>query len=1002
MLRIGNKQLWRVLTVVTAFLLTISVAAMAIMTEYATMINGALNITNTRVVETDGGNQADTMRFQSEFNSMEEMYAHQAALARELEAEGAVLLKNDGAALPLAPGAKISLFSRSSVDVGYGGTGSGSVSDTVQVSMKDALEKDGRLSVNPALWSAYEAYTATLDGGRVVQADFTSPVSFYVREAPASIYTADVKSSYAAYGDAAVVVLTRSGGEGADLVPGDFGDGSVYLRLQSDEKAMLEEVRSNFDKIIVLVNSSNAMELDWLDEYGVDAALWIGGVGQEGLDAVADILVGRVNPSGRLVDTYAADSLSAPAMQNFGNFTFSNVGELDAALAGEYGENQASVYSKYLVYQEGIYVGYKYYETRYEDSILGGRNADSAKGAFASAGGWNYADEVTFPFGYGLSYTTFTQTLDSVEDNGGSFTVKVTVRNTGSTAGKDVVQVYGQSEYTDWDKANGIEKAAVQLVGFGKTGVLAPNGSETVTITVDKYDLAAYDYVVNKGYILEAGDYYLAIGSNAHDALNNILSAKGMTGMTDQDGSATGGDSACAYRWTEGSTDTQSFMYAEATQNRVTNLFDDADLNYYGDGLVRYTTRNDWNTFPEAVADLAANSKMIETLAFNYVESGSTDTSMFRRGQNNGLTLAALVGADYHSAEWETLLDQMTIEDLMCVVAQACKEPVASIGKPLNYLKDGPQAITGNASSGGGLYFPNPAGICMLTNESDKPTETPSMAYPSEVVIASTWNTELVEELGEAFGEDGLWTLVHHHYSPGANIHRTPYAGRNFEYYSEDGFLSGTMAGAEVKGERSKGMITYIKHFVANDQETNRTGVSTFCNEQALREIYLRGFEYSFTVGGSNAVMGSFNRIGCTWSGAHKGLMTGLLVDEWGFNGIVDTDFALFSHMEARSGVMAGTTDFAVTNDARSSELLKSLETDAELYAAVRESAHRNLYVIANSSEMNGLSSNMQIVTVLTWYQIAAIAAIAVFGVAAVCSAALLTVQTYGKKKEEK
>ena len=499
---------------------------------------------------------------------------------------------------------------------------------------------------------------------------------------------------------------------------------------------------------------------------------------------------------------------------------------------------------------------------------------------------------------------------------------------------------------------------------------------------------------------MENGDYYIALGSDAHDALNNILKAKGKSGMVDHNGVSVVGNEKNVYGWTVGATDNTSYMYSEYTKNKVSNLFDDADLNYYGDGLVKYTTRSDWNTFPDATVGLVANEKMINALHFNYGESGKTDTSAFKTKQENGLVLAALIGVDYEASQWQELIDQMSMEDLMTVVAKACKEQVTSIGKPLNYLKDGPQSITGNASSGGGLYYNKPVGEAMLTNPDDKPTDTPSMAYTSEVVVASTWNTELAEELGKAFGEDGLWTLVHHHYSPGANIHRTPYSGRNFEYYSEDGFLTGKLAAAEVKGEISKGMITYIKHFVLNDQELNRTGVSTFANEQSLREIYLRGFEYAFTEGKTNAVMGGFNRIGCTWTGAHKGLMTDLIVKEWGFNGIVDTDFALFAHMEARSGVMAGTTDFAVTNELRSGELMKSIEKDAELYAAVREAAHRNLYVIANSAEMNGLTSNMRIVTVLVWYQILLIVFIVLFAIAAIGSIVMLVLHTYKKEND--
>ena len=542
----------------------------------------------------------------------------------------------------------------------------------------------------------------------------------------------------------------------------------------------------------------------------------------------------------------------------------------------------------------------------------------------------------------------------------------------------------------------------MQLVGFAKTGVIEPGSSETVTITVDKYDLATYDWVVNKGYILEAGKYYLAIGSDAHDALNNILAAKGMTGMVDQNGQEVTGSAEKAYNWTLAQTDTESFANSYVTGTPVTNLFDDLDLNYYGDGLVKYTTRSDWNTFPETIEGLTANEKMIEGLHFTYKPGSNTDTSGFKSGQDNGLTLAALAGADYDDPRWESLIDQLSVDDLMTVVARAIKNPVLSISKPLNYLKDGPQSITGSASSGGGLYYESPIGESMLTNPDDAPTDTPAVAYTSEVVIASTWNVELVEKLGEAFGEDGLWTLVQHHYSPAANIHRTPYSGRNFEYYSEDGFLSGVLASAEVKGETSKGMITYIKHFALNDQETNRNGVCTFANEQAFREIYLRAFEYAFTKGGANAAMGAFSRIGVTWSGAHKGLMTDLLQNEWGFHGLLDTDYALWSHMEAKSAVMAGTTDFAITDNTRSDELMANLFTDADLYAAVREAAHRNLYVIANSAEMNGFASNMHIVTEFTWYQKAAIAAIVVTGIATLCCAAFLTVQTYSGKKEEK
>lgn len=997
---LGNTKLWRILTSTSAFLLATGISALVVSTQNFATINGALGIPGTKIVETGDGENTDTIYYKSDYSSMEQMMEHNQEIAKKLEAEGVVLLKNDNNVLPLSSGSKISCFSRSSVDIVYGGTGSGSVSDKNKKTLKESFEQNGRMSVNPTLWQAYLDYTDSLpsDANTRVKSSFTGAATFRLLEAPTSVYTSEVKSSYTAYKDAAIVVISRAGGEGADLPTGSFEGGEKYLALQEDEKAMLEEVKANFDKIVVLVNSSNAMELGWLDEYDVDACLWIGGVGQMGLDAVADILVGNENPSGGLVDVYPEDSFSAPAMQNFGDFTYSNLSDLDAALMEAYGgAAQQGRYSKYLVYQEGIYVGYKYYETRYEDAILGRGNASNSSGAYASKTGWSYSDEVTFPFGYGMSYTTFKKTLKSVTATEDGFELSVEVENTGDYDGKSVVEIYAQAPYTQFDIDNKLEKSSIQLVGFGKTDVLKKGDKTTVSVTVDKYDIATYDNKVNKGYILEAGDYYLSLGDDSHDALNNILAHKGKGGMTDQDGKSVEGDKSDVYKWTLDTTDTTSFMYTDDTKQKVTNKFDDADLNHYGDNLVTYLTRNDWTTYPTPYENLSANQKIIDGLKFTYQASSNTDTSSFKTEQKNGLTLVMFRGADFDDPLWEDLLDQLSLDDLMTLVARAMKNEVTSVAKPFNYLKDGPQSITGSASSGGGLYYTKQSGETTLDGE-DR-TETPTTAYTSETVACATWNKELMYEFGKALGEDGLWSLVQHHYAPGANIHRTPYAGRNFEYYSEDGYLSAVMAQNEVKGQREKGLITYIKHFTLNDQETNRTGVSTFCTEQVLRETYLRAFEYAFTKGGTNAVMGSFNRIGTTWSGAHKGLMTDCIRNEWGFNGVVDTDFALWGHMEARSGVMAGTTDFAVTNNTRSDELMKSIESDYDLYTAVREAAKRNLYVVANSAEMNGLTATMKIVTILTFYQIIFIVMIAVCAVWFLVSLLMLVGKTYIKKE---
>lgn len=990
----SKAQIWRVSTVISAFLLTFSIGGTVITSQYSNKINGFLNIQGSQLVET--GDPTETqIYYKSDYTSAKEVWEHNTDVAKRLEAEGAALLKNDNGVLPLAKGAKVTLFGRSSVDLVKA---KDSNSGGSNIDMKTQFEANGMLSVNPVLYEAYQ--NCGVSGTRVKNPGGfgkAMPTICNVLEAPMSVYTNEVRNSYNDYADAAIVVLSRDGGEGADPNPAIAADGDQpYLALQQIEKDMIREASSHFDKVIVLVNSSNMMELGELDALGVDACLYIGGPGGYGMYAVAEMLVGEINPSGRLADIYATSSLSAPAMQNFGDFTFSNTDDLNNALQEAYGgAANADRYSKYVVYAEGIYVGYKYYETRYEDAVLNRGNATDAVGSSTGAA-WNYADEVVYPFGHGLSYTTFEQTLTDVKETDGTFELTVSVENTGDVAGKSVVEIYGQSEYTDFDRQNKLEKAAVQLVGFEKTDMLAAGAKTEVTVTVDKYQLATYDNKVNKGYILEAGDYYLALGADSHDALNNILAAKGATGLTDAAGNRVSGNSANAWRWTLTNTDSDSFKYSSVTKRLVTNQFDDADLNYYGDDLVTYLSRQDWKgTYPEPL-DLTATQEMIEDLKFTYEKSSNTDTSAFKTEQTTGYTLAMLIGEDYDNAYWELLIDQMSIDDMLTAVARACKVEIPSVGKPLNYLQDTPTGFNKNS------YFENYAGYTFA--DEDPMTDYKPPQYPTEPIVAGTWNKELVQEFGDAFGEDGLWLNVHHHYAPGANIHRTPYSGRNFEYYSEDGFLSSEMVAYQVRGSRMKGLITYVKHFVGNDQEMNRTGVATFLNEQTFREIYLRGFEGCFTKfyeegNSTNALMGGFNRIGCVWTGASKELMTNVVQNEWGFNGIADTDMAAWTHMEAKSGVMAGTTDFAITSDARANEILTDLETDADLYSALREAVHRNLYVIANSQEMNGISSTMKVVPIMVWYQILLISLDVIFGVVLCASLGLLLVNIYRKKE---
>ena len=972
----SKAQIWRVLTVILAFLLTFSIGATVITSQYANKINGFLNISGSKLVET--GDPTETqIYYESDYSSAEEVWEHNSDVAKRLEAEGAALLKNENSALPLSKGAKVTVFGRSSVDLVKA---KDSNSGGTNIDLKEQFEANGMLSVNPVLYEAYK--NCGVSGTRVRNPGgfgTAMPTVCNVLEAPMSVYTEEVRDSYESYGDAAIVVISRDGGEGADPNPDIAADGDQpYLELQTIEKEMIREASSNFDKVILLVNTSNMIGLNELDELGVDACIWIGGPGGYGMYAVAEMLVGEINPSGKLANIYAASSLSSPAMQNFGDFTFSNTDDLDSALQEAYGgASNAGRYSKYVVYAEGIYVGYKYYETRYEDAVLGRGNATGAAGVYASQGNsWNYADEVVYPFGYGLSYTTFEQTLVGVRENEDSFELTVSVENTGKVAGKSVVEVYGQSEYTDFDRTNGIEKAAVQLVGFEKTEELAPGATEEVVVTVDKYQLATYDHVVNKGYILEEGDYYLAIGSDSHDALNNILAAKGKE---------VGGDAEQVYSYTLAQTDTQTYAVTDGNV-MITNQFDDVDLNYYIDGAVTYLSRSDWNaTWPEEMNDLSANAAMIEALdAEGNYEAGSADMSEYVIGADTDYTVAMMIGADFDDPHWNDIINQMSIEDLVNLCARSGLNMIESISYPATFMKDGSHRVTDRS------YVERPG--------------TYAHIMPSVVIMAQSFDRELLYQIGLTFGEDNIRTATAGHYAPAVNIHRTPYSGRNFEYYSEDAFLSGEMSVPAIQGMQEKGAITFLKHFFGNEQETNRNGVSTFMSQQAVREVYLEAFKAGITEGKTKGIMGGFNRIGCTWTGAHYGLMTEVLRGEFEWTGIADTDavFGYSPYMGFKCGLMAGTTMWATSGTGVYDAVIEDVLQDAQLVGKLREASHYLLYNVVNSLAFNGISQDSRVVPVTPYWEVILYVIIGVLSVVTVGSAAMVVVGTVqgGKKKE--
>ncbi len=867
--------------------------------------------------------------FGMDFDTVEDMAEYGNLICQTVEAEGAVLLMNEDNALPLAQGSKVSCFSTSSVNLVYGGTGSGNIDASKADNLKSALEKSG-FEVNDVLWSFYTegpGLEYMREGGSGVL-----PPAAVISEAPMSAYTDDVLDSVKGYGDAAIVVFSRIGGEGADM---EYED-TNYLALDENERALMQAVADmkadgTVSKIVVLLNTANALQVDFLkeNEYGVDACLWIGDVGITGINAVAEILNGTVNPSGSLVDTYCYDNYSSPAMVNFKPTTY---GGFD----GQIPDNA----STYMIYQEGIYVGYKYYETRYEDYVMGTGNP----GEFA------YSDDVAYPFGYGLSYTTFeySDLKGEYKADDDVFEITVTVTNTGDKAGKETVQVYSQSPYTDYDKENLVEKASVSLCGFGKTDLLEPGASETVTVTVDKRDLASYDTYGEGTYILNEGDYYLTVATDAHDAVNNTLAAKGFTVESTDGRMDTDGKAELAFKWTQDTFDAETYSTTE-NGTQIVNRLSNADINLYegrGDNSVTYLTRNDWEgTFPKEITLFTLTEQMIEDLQdVRYDPDDYEAVEMPTLGADNGLKLYDMIGLPFDDPKWDTLLDQMEFDEMVALIGDSFhwRMPVKSIEAPGTRDENGPQGLTAS----------------LLGSDA---TQLDATAFTSEDVMAATFNTELMYEVGKVIGNNCLAADIACLYGPGNNTHRTPYGGRNFEYYSEDGFLAGKISAAEVKAIQDKGVDVVMKHYALNDCEQDRIGLGVWLGEQAAREIYLKAFQAPFEEGNANGVMTAYTRWGCIWSGGHKGLMTNIMREEWGNDGFSITDNVLTTYVNGVDGILAGTSTF----DAMMPFVVNQLpeyKDDPVIVSAMREACHHTLYALANSSGMNGVGADTTVV----------------------------------------
>ena len=818
-------------------------------------------------------------------------------LCTQIAEEGIVLLKNEDNILPLK-NTKVNTFGWSATNPVYGGTGSGSLSGAYPtVTLLQGLT-DAGLEYNTALTDFYTNFRATRPMVGMWGQDWTIPEPTQAEYDAAGIY-----DNALAYSDTALIVISRSGGEGADLPlsydgedtfqeGGMFGSSGVryssqiddldaskhYLELTNREAAMVEAVTSKFDNVVVIINSANAMELGWVNEYpAIKGVVYCPGTGQSGFDALGEILAGKVNPSGKTVDTFVADLTATPCYNNFGSTYYTNMDDVAPESWGE------KVIPNYVSYVEGIYVGYKFYETAAAEGLI------------------DYDKTVVYPFGYGLSYTTFEQKMGEITEKDGVLSVDVTVTNTGSVAGKDVVEVYFNPPYTN----GGIEKATANLVAFDKTSELAPGKSETLTLSWKVEDMASYDTYGHGCYVLEQGDYVISINADSH----NVIDSKTYTVGSDivyNDG-----------RSTDQTPAVNQFGFAENAE-QVTYLS-------RKDGFANYAQATAACTFTEMTAEQKAG--YYTHVNYDPTNFNNPDDVMPTTGAKNGLQLVDMRGLSYDDPKWETFLDQLTVSDMVQLISVGGYQSVAisSIGKTQQIDCDGPASINNNFTGKG------------------------SIGFPSAVMIASTWNEDLAHDFGSAIGKMADEMGVSGWYAPAMNTHRSAFAGRNFEYYSEDGLVAGKMAANAVAGAKEHGVYSFIKHFALNDQETNRTNLlCTWSNEQAIREIYLKPFELAVKEGGAQAVMSAFNYIGNEYAGACNELLQNVLRDEWGFRGMVLTDyFGGYGYQDADIQIRNG-GDFCL-NPMESATSVLDDQTSATSIIAARQAAKNILFTTCNS-----------------------------------------------------
>ena len=832
------------------------------------------------------------------------------ALAVEIAEEGTMLLQNDGV-LPLAAGTKLNVFGWASTNPMLGGGGSGALNTAYEsVSLLQSLN-DAGIETNTELSDFYTSYKADRPVCGMWTQDWTLP------EPNVSKYSADMMANAKAFSGTAMIVISRPGGEGADLpndvqaiIDGTYQDGTTYraatyddtlnegndwnagdhyLQLDNREKEMVALVCQNFENVIVVYNGSNAFEFGFVKEYPqIKGLIWAAPGGHVGMTALGEVVSGKVNPSAKTVDTLVYNLKSTPWWNNFGDFNYTNMDEFKYTSVGFTGTESTSIPS-FVNYVEGIYVGYRFYETAAAEGLI------------------NYDEVVQYPFGYGLSYTTFTQKMSEITDNGDTISFTVDVTNTGTAAGKDVVEVYSNPPYTN----GGIEKASANLVQFEKTGVIEPGASVTVNIEISKEELMSYDEKNARGYVLEAGDYEISINTDSHHKIESKV-------FNVAENAAYSGENKRA-----------------SDHVTATNRFD------YAAGNVEYLSRADHFANYAAATAAPASFEMAEDAKAgfynisNYLTAEATaadedpNAAAVATDTDNGLKLVDMRGLDKNDPKWDQLMDEMTLDDMNALISLGGYQTnsVDSIGKVRTNDCDGPASINNNFTGVG------------------------SIGFPVGVTIAATWNKDLAYRFGESIGKMANEMDVSGWYAPAMNNHRTAFAGRNFEYYSEDPVLSGHIAANAVKGSQDYGVYAYMKHFALNDQEGNRCDMlCTWSNEQAIREIYLKPFEKCVKDADCLAVMSSFNYIGNRWAGGSSSLCRNVLRDEWGFRGFVETDyFGVYGYMSADQGIRNG-SDLMLVNYPTATNDVQFRET-AGAQQAMRESAKNILYVVANSRQ---------------------------------------------------